>query len=153
MLGAFMCFYKEKTARYKLGHTQLSLWDLCSRDFQLLERLLTSQHTTYYDLMYYQTGAHPYSNLSSPHSHFQLSISHVPSTALMKFADIKILAVLDIPHRPLPFMPENMGLHTAALQQLTSRALLIWETTFIWEIKFSPQMSLKKSNMWDLTSF
>lgn len=37
----------------------------------------------------------------------------------MKFADIKILAVLDIPYRPLPFMPENMALHTAADKQGT----------------------------------
>lgn len=35
-LGAFICFYREK-ARYKLGHTQLSLWDWCSGDFQLWE--------------------------------------------------------------------------------------------------------------------
>lgn len=63
-LGAFMCLYMKKKARYKLGHTQLSLWDLRSRDFQLLERLLA-----YDELMFCQGGAHAYTSLPSLFHH------------------------------------------------------------------------------------
>lgn len=90
MLGAFMCFYGRKKTRYKLGHTQLSLWDLCSRDFRLLERLLTVQWTTYFGLIYCH-GAHSYNNFNSKFSllpPFQLFISHALCVALIKLTQI-----------------------------------------------------------------
>lgn len=95
-LGHLSAFISKK-ARYKLGHTQLSLCNLCSRDFQLLERLLTIQHTSYYDLMYCLGGAHPYSN------HSKFSFSHALSTALMQLTQIMFIYIYCL----LSFIPEG----------------------------------------------
>lgn len=55
MLGAFMCLYGTGGGFYKLGRTQLSVWDSCSREFELLAQAAD-------DLMCHPCRARLYNN-------------------------------------------------------------------------------------------